>query len=162
MSNVTGTLDVEKIKESSKLFQMLDEAGQLALLELGIREKFPHDAVLFEEGKTGDTFYIVETGTLRVLIDKGDRNAEVAKLGPGACVGEIAALMREERSATVVAEGELDAIRFDAEPVQQLLSDYPKVRESLVKEALERSEENLQELLRVTDETALHSDESES
>jgi len=162
MDKIAETLDVGKIRESSKLFQMLDETGQKALLELGVREKFPHDSVLFEEGNTGNTFYIVEAGTLRVLIDKGDRTVEVAKLGAGACVGEIAALMREERSATVVAEGALDAVRFDAEPVQELLSEYPLVRESLVKEALQRSEENLQELLRVTQETTEISDESES
>ena len=65
MDKIAETLDVGKIRESSKLFQMLDETGQKALLELGVREKFPHDSVLFEEGNTGNTFYIVEAGTLR-------------------------------------------------------------------------------------------------
>ena len=71
----------------------------------------------------------------------------VLLLGAGAFVGEIAALMGEPRSATVVADGDIGVLQFDSPPVQDILNDYPRVREALVKLALKRSEQNLQELL---------------
>ena len=150
MSDSDTPINLEQIKKNSKLFAMLDDEGRSRLLAVGVHENVEPDTTLFVEGDTGSTFYIVQDGQLKVLIDKGHRKEQVATLSAGACVGEIAALMNEERSATVVTDGTVAALRFDASEVQKILSDYPTVREALVKEALERSEENLQELLRVT------------
>lgn len=142
------SVDLEAFRQHSKLFALLDEAGQQRLLDISHEETFPDAHVLMEEGQSGISFYVLLRGNVRVSIDDGaGQQKEVARLGPGAFVGEIAALMGEARSATVVADGEVGVLQFDSPPVQEILNDYPRVREALVKLALKRSEQNLQELL---------------
>lgn len=146
---MAAAFDLAAFRKQSKLFELLDDAGQQRLLDIAHEESFDDGAVLMTEGESGVSFYVLLGGQVRVLIrGDGDSQKEVAKLGPGAFVGEIAALMNEERSATVVAEGHIDVLRFDSPPVQEILADYPRVREALVKLALKRSEDNLQELLK--------------
>lgn len=145
---MTLNVDLDAFRKHSKLFALLDEAGQQRLLDISHEEAFDDGKVLMTEGEGGESFYVLLRGTVSVCIDEGGgQQKEVAKLGAGAFVGEIAALMGEPRSATVAAEGPIGVLQFDAPPVQEILNDYPRVREALVKLALKRSEQNLQELL---------------
>lgn len=56
-------------------------------------------AVLMKEGNFGSEFFVIVSGEAVVLI----RNEELASLGPGDMVGEMALLDRQSRSATVRA-----------------------------------------------------------
>ncbi len=140
--------DVAQFREHSKLFSLLNEKGQHALVELAHPQTFQHDDVIMTEGESGDTFYVVTEGKLSVRLDSDTGPKEVAQLERGAFVGEIGALVGEPRSATVVAIDVVSCLRFDAEEVQALLNDYPRVREALVKLALKRSEDNLAEMMK--------------
>ncbi|MFT3922331.1 MAG: cyclic nucleotide-binding domain-containing protein [Myxococcales bacterium] len=55
---------------------------------------------LFTQGDAGDRLYLVVEGNLRVHLD----DLELARLGPGSHVGEMALLDGEPRSAAVTAE----------------------------------------------------------
>lgn len=140
--------DVAQFREHSKLFSLLNEKGQHALVELAHPQTFQDGEVLMVEGDSGDTFYVVTDGKLSVRLDSDAGQKEVAQLERGAFVGEIGALVGEPRSATVVASGTVSCLRFDADEVQTLLNDYPRVREALVKLALKRSEDNLAEMMK--------------
>jgi CRP-like cAMP-binding protein len=92
---------VEKLlflKKVPMFAQVRDEylttlAGRLEEISLA------EDEALFRENDIGDSMYIVVSGAVRV--EKGER--VLATLGPGECVGEMAVLDAEPRSATVVA-----------------------------------------------------------
>jgi CRP-like cAMP-binding protein len=58
------------------------------------------DEVLWQAGDPGDEFVVVVSGELSVWRG-GDDSEVVARLGPGECLGEIALLLDEPRSATV-------------------------------------------------------------
>jgi len=131
----------------SKLFVLLDSAGQQKLLEQGEREDVEAGAVIVREREQGSTFYLVLDGKVGVEVAQGGQPKEMAVLESGAFFGEIGALVGEERSATVTAKTRTKLLRFEAAKVQEILKGYPKVREVLVKLALKRSEENLQQLL---------------
>lgn len=145
---MTHSVNLETFRKHSKLFALLNEEGQKRLLSISHEESFEDGAVLMREAESGESFYVILSGQVSISIDTvGGQQKEIAKLGVGAFVGEIAALHGEPRSATVTADGALTVLQFDAPPVQEIIKDYPRVREALVKLALKRSEQNLQQII---------------
>jgi CRP-like cAMP-binding protein len=75
-------------------------------------EQYTKNTVLFEEGDVGDSLYLIVQGSVGVR-KKGKKDAElIAVLGANQCVGEMAILSDEPRTATVV-EGRIRAFRFE-------------------------------------------------
>ena len=70
----------------------------------------PAETVLMTQGEPGDTFVVIETGEIEVLVD----GRPIHRLGPGAGVGEIALLRRSPRTATVVAITDVTGYSVDA------------------------------------------------
>jgi CRP-like cAMP-binding protein len=128
----------EALAAHSKLFALLDDAGHKRLCAVAVEEDVPVEHTVLKEGDFGDAFFF--------LVD-GEMSREVARLKTGAFFGEIAALLGEARSATVVATTPSRLLRFDVPRVQAILTDYPRVREVLVKLGLRRSEANLEQMM---------------
>jgi CRP-like cAMP-binding protein len=83
--------------------------------------------VLFHEGDIGDALYVIVHGIVVV-----ERDGEVlATFGDGECVGEMAVLDWEPRSATVVASEPTRLIRLDRVDLLDLLGDQPPLVDSL-------------------------------
>lgn len=59
--------------------------------------------VLFSEGDVAGCAYLVESGRLRVSVNRGRVSEVLAELGPGSLIGEMALLDSGPRTATVVA-----------------------------------------------------------
>lgn len=64
---------------------------------------YAEGAVVIEQGESGRDLFVVLTGAVAVRVSFGSAAAEVAELGPGALIGEIALLEDGVRRATVVA-----------------------------------------------------------
>ncbi len=77
------------------------DAGEIATVaERCTEREHPKDEVLWQAGDPGDEFIVVMSGELSVWRG-GDSSEVVARVGPGECLGEIALLLEEPRSATV-------------------------------------------------------------
>jgi MFS family permease len=72
---------------------------------------FDAGGCVMREGDPGDRFYVVREGELRVIHD----DLEVAVVGPGGYVGEIALLRDVPRTATVAAVGPVSLFALDRE-----------------------------------------------
>jgi predicted MFS family arabinose efflux permease len=97
----------------------------------------PAGATVFEQGDTGDRFYVVEQGAAEVV---GDGRV-VARLGPGDGFGEIALLRDVPRTATVRAVDELRLQVLGGRTFLLMVTCFPpSVRESqqVVGERLDR------------------------
>lgn len=92
------------------------------------------DDVLFDEGDLGDSLYVIVTGGVKVTRNK----LPLAELGPGECVGEMAALDWEPRSATVTASATTRLVRLDRNDLMDLLADYPELVQALATVLVER------------------------
>jgi CRP-like cAMP-binding protein len=79
-----------------------------AVAGLGTRVHVEEGRVLVRQGQTGTEFFIVVSGVARCEIG-GD---QVARFGPGDFFGEMAALDRGPRTATVVADSSMDLLVF--------------------------------------------------
>ena len=79
--------------------------------------------VLVEEGAFGREAFIVVTGQAVASID----GAEVATLGPGDCIGEIALLDKGPRVATVTAATPMTVLVLDPREFKGLLLRVPAI-----------------------------------
>jgi len=142
------TPELEKFRAQSKLFGLLDEKGQLRLMAAAKVEKHAAGGVVVKQGDAGDAFFIVTEGRLEVSVEDEGKTRAISTLDRGAFFGEIAALLGEMRSATVTATTPVELMRFEMPAVKGIISDYPTVRQVLVRLALKRGEENLSEQMK--------------
>jgi len=89
----------------------------------------PAGSVLFEEGATGDAFYIVLEGTAEVRRGTGRR---LNSVGVGGWFGELALLDAAPRSASVVATSDLEVAVLGARIFRTLLRELPTISERLL------------------------------
>ena len=88
----------------------------------------PKGTVIIEEGSDSEEMYIVVAGQLVVTKHSGGKEVELARIGPGDVVGEIALLDEAPRTATVSALEDTHAIRVPVSAFEDLLSDSRVVR----------------------------------
>lgn len=100
------------------LFRNLDEADAGKLAEIATEQTFPGGSQIFAEKSTGDSFFIIKYGTVRVFKqgDKGD--AAVTTMGNGQHFGEIALIDDAPRSATVEAVENTETIRIKRDDLE--------------------------------------------
>jgi CRP/FNR family cyclic AMP-dependent transcriptional regulator len=92
-----------ELLQNVRLFENVPKK-ELASISKSFRERtFAAGDVIAEEGKSGIGFFIIESGTAKAM--RGD--TEIVTLGPGSAFGEIALIDDGPRSASVIAESEL-------------------------------------------------------
>jgi hypothetical protein len=105
-------------------------ADYLASIVGLLKEKtFYKGEVLFSQGDPGDAFYLIKTGVISVMTN----NIEVAELGPGQGIGEMALIEGETRSATAILKEDSELFRLSSSDFNKLLNSYPSITISLLK-----------------------------
>lgn len=84
---------------------------------------------LMKEGELGDSLFILVEGEVEVR--KG-RQA-IAQLGPGECVGEMALLDSEPRSATVRAAEDIRVLRLDRDAFDELMDGHVDIARGVIR-----------------------------
>ena len=89
--------------EEVPLLASLSNYEKLTLADALEEQAFEDGAVICEEGKAGDKFYIIKSG--RAICTSSD-GTTIGRLGKGDYYGEIALLTEKKRQCTVKAAGE--------------------------------------------------------
>jgi len=100
----------------------------LRVVELSDEVLIPAGSVVVDQGDPGTDCYVILDGTASVYV-RGDH---VASSGPGSMVGEMALVDHRPRTATVVADTDLDLLRFNSEAFRKLLEEMPKASERIM------------------------------
>jgi len=124
---VLDPLDKALALRAAPLFAPLPAEALLPIAKLCRVVQLEGDEVLFDEGDPGDSMYVVVSGRVRVTRE----GATLADLGTGECVGEMAALDWEPRSATVAATEPTTLVRLERNDLMDLLADYPELVRAL-------------------------------
>ena len=88
---------------SSPIFSGLADRDLDLLSDLAQPIVVPAGQLIIEEGREGDTLYLVLDGELQVFTSRRGREVQLAVLGKGEVVGEMAVLQEAPRSASVRA-----------------------------------------------------------
>ena len=94
----------------------------------------PEHWALMVEQTPADKAYLILSGEVSVK----RQGQEVARLGAGELIGEMALVNHKLRSATVIAETPLEVLHFTDEIVADLTAQIPHFREALTGASEER------------------------
>lgn len=89
------------------------------------RHRFPAGTVLIRQGDTGGCGWILQDGTVEVLIDTPAGAKRLSVLGRGALVGEMALIDDGARSATVRAVSDVTALELTRDMVRRHIEAGP-------------------------------------
>ena len=88
--------------------------------------------VVFREGEAGDEMYIIQRGKVRVSKDFSGKPHLLAVLEKGEVFGEMAIVSRLNRSATVTAIDEVEALAFDRDGLLAMITRNPRIGLSII------------------------------
>lgn len=136
-----------RLSETAAFREMpLEMLGEIVQV---VEEKvFPAKTLLFRRGDPGDSFYVVQTGKVRVFRrDEEGTEITFSELGPGKSFGEMALLTGEPRSASVEALEESRLMVLSKEQFDLVLKSHPDLSLSFIKQLsgwLKRDEQALE------------------
>ena len=99
-----------------------------AVARAAVEVRLPPGDVLIEEGAVEAHLYAIVEG--RVRVHRGDQT--LVELGPGATVGELAALVPQPRGASVTALEPTLVLRLDKAVLDDLLVEWPELAHGVI------------------------------
>jgi CRP-like cAMP-binding protein len=103
-----------------KVFHGFTPAELDAMAKVLKPERLTAGTVLFREGDRATGCYIVLDGRVRVSLDRGPRPKQLAMLGRGELIGQMALLDGSRRSATCTAAEASTVLKLDREEFDML------------------------------------------
>jgi anion transporter len=89
-------------------------------------KSFKAGTTVLSQGDKGDSFYIIQSGAVQVVLESGGgRRESIAVLGPQDSFGEMALLSGEPRSATIITVKDTTVWRLSREAWNELIEKYP-------------------------------------
>jgi CRP/FNR family transcriptional regulator, cyclic AMP receptor protein len=119
------------------LFKGIDAEGLAKLAELATPVDFPTGHVIARQGEVGTGFFVIVSGSVRVVRD----GAVVARLGPGEFFGELSVLDRMPRNATVAAEEATSCLALAAWDFEKILLEEPALTLAILRGVARRLRE---------------------
>ncbi len=127
---------ISTLVDESYLFKSLEAETRAILVDSASPRAFASGDLLIREDEEGLELFIVEAGTVKVSMLGPTGDLELAELGPGAVIGEVAVITETPRTSSVEAIGDVVAIAFMAEVIREIAETNPKVKK-LMKRLIE-------------------------
>ena len=129
------------------LFSGIDPARLRLLAYTSDVVTYEPGQVLVRKDDVGDAAYVIIKGDADVTVPAADGDITVAELHDGDFFGEIAILCDTPRTATVIARGELTALRIRKEPFFELMFQFPEMAVEMTRLLAERLTRTTAELV---------------
>ncbi len=117
----------KQLLTSVGLFDALSEEERDELAQNLKYAPFTRGEIITREGDEADWLYLVEDGRASVRVADGGREREVTKLEAPSFFGEMSLLTGEKRTATIVAETDLECYRLEKAAFQRILERRPQL-----------------------------------
>jgi CRP/FNR family transcriptional regulator, cyclic AMP receptor protein len=114
-------------------FSTLEQSDLERIAQMSVPRQFEPGEVVFREGDSSDTCYVVREGHARAIHEHGNgRTITLANFGPGDIFGELAMFEDELRSATVEAIEPTSVVAVLGPDMRRLMSEHPEISMRLV------------------------------
>jgi CRP-like cAMP-binding protein len=133
---MAGDAKIEALR-SVRLFSDLRQRDLEQVAQLADEVDLPAGHVLMREGETGSQMFIIVSGEAR--IDRGGR--QIAVLGPGGHLGEMALVAEGPRMATATLTQPAHLFVLAHREFHSLMEDVPSVRDCVLTEVARRLRE---------------------
>src|SRR3954467_9623349 len=122
------TEDIAGLLGKVPVFEALGPDDLRRVADVAVPRRFAAQQVIFREGDSSDTCYVVRQGHARALRENTDgRMIALAHFGPGDIFGELAMFDDERRSATVETLDAVQAIAILGSDMRRLLRAHPDI-----------------------------------
>lgn len=120
---------------NTTLFSQLNEEELKIIADYSEFTDFKDEDVIFEEGTTGETLFIVKSGEVRIVKrQESGKVRDIARFIPGELFGELDLFEESPRTATAIAETDATLLVFPAgdQDFEEILDDYPSIFANLL------------------------------
>jgi CRP/FNR family transcriptional regulator, cyclic AMP receptor protein len=115
------------------VFSTLERGDLERIAQLAVPREFEPGEVVFREGDSSDTCYVVRNGRARaVRTHRAGRTITLATFGPGDIFGELALFEDERRSATVEAVQRTSVVGVLGPDMRRLMTEHAEIAARLV------------------------------
>lgn len=116
------------------LFSSLDQEQIERVARVARRQRYARDEVIFYQGDSGNTFYVILSGQVKVIVSSPDgQEAILVMLDAGESFGEFSLLDEQPRSATIEAILPTEVLAFRKDEFHRLIQDYPDIALGLLR-----------------------------
>jgi CRP-like cAMP-binding protein len=127
------TEDAVALLAGVPVFAALAQGDLAEIARVAVPRQFNAGQVVFREGDSSDTCYVIRSGHARALREHRDGRAiTLANFGPGDIFGELAMFDDERRSATIEALDALECIAITGNDMRRLIRDHGDIAAKLV------------------------------
>src|SRR3954469_17884366 len=110
------------------LFASLSQRDREQLAQVAVPRSYEPGEAVFREGDSGDTYYVVREGSVRVTRRHSDgRVITLAELRAGQIFGELAMFGGEMRSASVEALERTKALAILSGDLRRIMLQHPEI-----------------------------------
>ena len=134
MKTANFSNEINQVPLFSELSRNEIKSLKMLMTEIGISS----GRTVVREGDVGREFMIILSGTASV----SKQGNKFATLGPGDFFGELSLLGKGPRSATVIAETDLQLKALNRREFATMLDKNPKIAEKVLADAHSRASEN--------------------
>lgn len=112
--------------QRSSLFREFTETGLRIFASIAVEKTFPTGTPLFVENMVGESLFIVKSGAVRLSQRTPDGERELAVVGPGEHLGELALLARTVRLVSAVAAAPCEVVELAHRDFTRLQPQKPQ------------------------------------
>ena len=113
-------------------FEHLDQRTLDAIANSAVEQTWPAGHVIMRQGDTGAGAFIIRSGKVEIVQEKGGKETKLATLGPGDVFGEMALLDEFPRSATAKAIEPTTALGLQRWHFKGILESHPQIALALL------------------------------
>jgi len=114
------------------MFEDLDQKSLEAIANAAVEQRYEPGQDIVRQGDTGVGAFIIRSGKVDVIQDRGGKETKLSTLGPGDVFGEMALLDEFPRSATVRAVEPTTALGIQRWHFRGILESHPQIALALL------------------------------